>query len=121
MPRLIRDERLIGVNQQLQDVVRKAVTRAPWDILVVEGLRTVERQKKLVEAGASWTMNSRHLTGRAVDLAPYIDGGPRWDWPLFYKLADAMKTAARELGVGIVWGGDWRPPRRDGPHFELKA
>ncbi len=63
-------------------------------------------------------MNSRHLTGHAIDIAPYIDGEIRWDWPPFYKLAKAMKEAARELCVDLEWGGDWRT-FKDGPHFQL--
>ncbi len=81
-------------------------------------MRTKARQEQLVKAGASRTMNSRHLTGHAVDLAALVGGRIRWDWPLYASLADAMKTAAKELGVAIVWGGDW-PRFRDGPHFEL--
>jgi peptidoglycan L-alanyl-D-glutamate endopeptidase CwlK len=85
---------------------------------VVEGLRTQARQRQLVQAGASQTMDSRHLTGHAVDLAPYIGGQIRWDWPPFYKIADAMKAAARELGVSLNWGGDWTT-LKDGPHWQL--
>jgi peptidoglycan L-alanyl-D-glutamate endopeptidase CwlK len=87
------------------------------DFAVIEGLRSKKRQVELVAAGASWTMNSRHLTGHAVDIAPYIAGSIRWDWPPFYKLAEALGNASRELGIPIEWGGDWRV--KDGPHFEL--
>ena len=48
-------------------------------------------------------MNSKHLTGRAADLAAVIDGEVRWDWPLYHKLAEAAKRAAKECGVAIVW------------------
>ena len=63
-------------------------------------------------------MNSRHLTGHAVDLAPYIGGEIRWDWPPFHHIAAAMKAAAAELAVPLTWGGDWKT-FKDGPHFEL--
>lgn len=108
-----------GVHTDLVRVVRRALQITPVDFVVTEGLRTKQRQAQLVKAGASWTMNSRHLTGHAVDLAPIVGGKVRWDWPPFHTLAAAMKAAAAELGVSIVWGGDWRAPRRDGPHFEL--
>jgi peptidoglycan L-alanyl-D-glutamate endopeptidase CwlK len=85
---------------------------------VTEGLRTKERQRQLVAAGASRTMNSRHLTGHAVDVAALVGGKVRWDWPLYAVIAEHMKAAARELGVAIVWGGDWKS-FRDGPHVEL--
>jgi peptidoglycan L-alanyl-D-glutamate endopeptidase CwlK len=94
--------------------------------IVVEGMRSRERQERLVAIGASQTLNSRHLTGHAVDLAYWLDDGDgapeagevRWDWPLARKIAAAMKAAATEEGVVLVWGGDWKT-FRDGPHFEL--
>lgn len=109
---------LKGVHPDLVAVVKRAIELTSVDFVVTEGLRTLARQKKLVAEGASKTMNSRHLTGHAVDLAPWLGGTVRWDWPLFYKLADAMKQAAAELKVPLVWGGDWRT-FKDGPHFEL--
>ncbi len=112
------EKRLDGVNEALVSVVRRAARNTTVDFIVTEGLRTKERQAQLVAKGASRTMNSKHLTGRAVDLAAMIDGEVRWDWPPYHKLAKAMKDAAAECGVKIVWGGDWRS-FRDGPHFEL--
>lgn len=108
--------KLDGVHPALVDVVQRAITLSPVDFVVIEGVRSVERQRELKASGASQTMNSRHLTGHAVDLAPWV-GEVRWDWPLFYPMAAAMKAAAEELGVKIVWGGDWK--FKDGPHFEL--
>ncbi len=109
-------QRLSGVHPDLVRVISRA--RASADFIVTEGLRTPERQKQLVAAGASQTMHSRHLTGHAVDVAPLVDGVVRWDWPLYDRLALAVKRAAVEEEVAIVWGGDW-PKFRDGPHFEL--
>lgn len=106
------------VNPDLVRVVRRAITLSSLDFVVTEGLRTKARQAELVKAGASKTMNSRHITGHAVDLAPIIAGQIRWDWPPFHELARAMKQAAAAEGVAIVWGGDWTR-FRDGPHFEL--
>lgn len=116
--------RLAGVHPDLVRVVERARLAAPF--IVVEGLRTRERQARLVAIGASRTLNSRHLTGHAVDLAYWLDDGDsrpgqgevRWDWPLARKLAAAMKAAAAEEGVALVWGGDWAS-FPDGPHFEL--
>ena len=109
-------QRLSGVHPDLVRVISRA--RASADFIVTEGLRTPERQKQLVAAGASQTMHSRHLTGHAVDVAALVDGVVRWDWPLYDRLALAVKRAAVEEEVAIVWGGDW-PKFRDGPHFEL--
>ena len=109
---------LTGVHPDLVKVATKALELSQIDFTVTEGLRTKERQAQLMSAGASKTMNSRHITGHAIDIAPIIAGEVRWDWPPFQELAKAFKLAAQELGVPIVWGGDW-VSFKDGPHFEL--
>ena len=111
-------ERMRGVHPALIGVVERAIELTPVDFMVTEGLRTLERQAQLVRAGASRTLNSRHLSGHAVDLAALVDGAVRWDWPLYPRIAGAMKAAAAERGVALNWGGDWKS-LRDGPHFEL--
>lgn len=111
-------DRLAWVHPDLARVVRRAAELSSLEFIVTEGLRTPDRQAALVKAGASKTMNSRHLTGHAVDLAAVVDGDVRWDWPLYRKLADVMKAAAAEVAIPLVWGGDWRT-FKDGPHFEL--
>ncbi|MGL4280515.1 MAG: M15 family metallopeptidase, partial [Albidovulum sp.] len=74
-------------------------------------------------AGASKTLKSRHIPGtggfsHAVDLAAVVGGKLRWDWPLYHRLAFAMKQSAHELGIPLEWGGDWKS-FKDGPHFQL--
>lgn len=110
--------RLEGVHPDLVRVVKKAAAMSPLDFTVLEGLRTLDRQKQLIAAGATKTLNSRHLTGHAVDLAPMIGGTVRWDWPLYHQLAAVVKDAAKAENVPITWGGDWRT-FKDGPHWEL--
>jgi peptidoglycan L-alanyl-D-glutamate endopeptidase CwlK len=110
--------RLDGVHTHLVEVVMEAIRRTEVDFAVLEGLRTLDRQKQLVASGASTTMNSRHLTGHAVDLGAYVDGEIRWDWPLYYKIADAMFEAADHCGVDLEWGGHWKS-FPDGPHWQL--
>ncbi len=110
--------RLAGVHPALVDVVEAAARLSPVPFIITEGVRTPARQAVLVKAGASRTLNSRHLTGHAVDVAARVDGQLRWDWPLYPRIAAAFKAAARAQGVALVWGGDW-PRLRDGPHFEL--
>lgn len=137
-------DRLSGVPPDLMAVVKRAIEITEVDFAVLEGVRSKARQAQLVASGASKTMDGRHLTGHAVDLAAYVAGSPRWDWPLYYKLAEAVQQAAKELNVQIVWGGVWDRAlnqigdpadevaayvqrRRDlgkkafidGPHFEL--
>ena len=108
-------QNLSGVHPDLVAVVKLAITLTEQDFSVGEGLRTVERQKKLVASGKSTTMNSRHITGHAVDLFPYPVS---WDWQFFHPIAEAMKQAAKQLDVDLEWGGDWKS-FPDGPHFQL--
>lgn len=110
--------RLVGLHPDLVKVVKRAIEITEVDFRVGEGLRTVERQKQLKAAGATTTLNSRHLTGHAVDLIALVGGEVRWDWPLYHKIAAAMKQAAKELNVPLEWGGDWKT-FKDGPHFQL--
>jgi peptidoglycan L-alanyl-D-glutamate endopeptidase CwlK len=111
-------QRLTTVHPDLARVVRLAVKLCPIEFVVTDGVRNAVRQAELVKAGASQTMNSRHLIGHAVDLAPLIGGTVRWDWPPFHEIAAAMKKAAAQLNVAIEWGGDWIQ-FKDGPHFQL--
>tara|TARA_R110001632_G_scaffold106780_2_gene216310 strand:- start:756 stop:1142 length:387 start_codon:yes stop_codon:yes gene_type:complete len=110
--------RLEGVHPDLVKVVERAIEITEVDFAVIEGLRTLSRQKELLAKGATTTLNSRHLSGHAVDIAAWVDGTIRWDWPLYHRLAKAMKDAAAELEVDIKWGGDWNS-FPDGPHFQL--
>lgn len=112
------EERLKGVHPDLVKVVRRALEISKVDLAVLEGIRSSERQAQMVKSGASQTLNSRHLTGHAIDVAPVVGNQVRWDWPLYYPLAEAMKAAAAELNIPIEWGGDWRK-FKDGPHWQL--
>jgi len=110
--------KMTGLHPDLKKVLYRAIQLTDVDFSIIEGLRTLERQKQMVASGASKTLNSRHLDGHAVDIAPYVGGEIRWDWPLYYKLAKAMKAAPKEVGVPIEWGGDWIR-FKDGPHWQL--
>jgi len=108
-----------GIHPDLRLVLDKALQDSPLDFVVIEGLRTKERQQQLVASGASKTLNSRHITGHAVDLLPIgLDGKPAFDWPLYNQLGPAVKKAAADLDIELDWGGDWKT-FKDGPHFEL--
>ncbi len=111
-------QRLSGVHPDLVRVVERAIAITQVDFTVLEGVRSVKRQSALLTQGATTTMRSRHLTGHAVDLGAWIEGELRWDWPLYYKIAKAMKQAANELSIPMTWGGDWKK-FKDGPHFQL--
>lgn len=111
-------KRLEGVHPDLVNVVTLAAEYSPNVFIVTEGLRSLERQKQLVAAGASQTLRSRHLTGHAVDLAVKVGKEVRWDWPLYNALAVVMKDCADQLDTPLEWGGDWKT-FKDGPHFQL--
>lgn len=115
--------KLAGAHPDLQKVIKRAAALSHIDFTVLEVVRTLARQKELVAKGASKTMNSRHLPGpdgksRAIDIAPLDGGQVSWAWPLYFKLAPIIKQAAKEVGVPIEWGGDWRT-FKDGPHWQL--
>ena len=139
-------ERLMGVEPELKEVVYEAIKVTKIDFGVIEGLRTEEKQKQLVESGASQTMKSKHLEGRAVDLMAYIGGRGSWELNVYDEIADAMKEAAVKVDVAVRWGAAWtvtdirewegtmeeamnsyidtrrgqgRRPFIDAPHFEL--
>jgi peptidoglycan L-alanyl-D-glutamate endopeptidase CwlK len=140
------EQRLSEVKVSLQQIVRKAIKRTTVDFGVTEGLRTKATQAKYVAAGKSKTMNSKHLTGDAVDLVAYIEGKISWEITLYDNIAEAIRAAAKEKGVSIRWGAAWhidditkyegtmqeatdeyvalrvsqgRRPFIDAPHFEL--
>lgn len=108
---------LQGVHPDLVKVVHRADELDPDSFVVIEGLRSHSRQAELLARKATRTMNSRHITGHAVDLMALVNGEGRWDWPLYAELAKVVKEAAQIEGVPIVWGGDWK--MKDGPHYEL--
>ena len=136
---------LEGVDKRLQDVVHHAIKVTKVDFAVICGMRTLEEQKALVAKGASKTMNSKHLTGDAVDLMAYIGSRASWELNLYDEIADAMREGAINAGVTLRWGAAWhknltewdgtaedllneyvdlrrsqcKRPFIDGPHFEL--
>ena len=114
-------DRLKGVHPDLVKVVKRAIQISQYDFMVVEGLRSKETQTEYVKKGVSKTMNSYHLTGHAVDLAPLENGAIDWNNKKgqFDAVAKAMKQAAKELNVQIEWGGDW-VRFVDNPHFQVK-
>ena len=103
-------DNLRGLDEGLIAVANLAIQITRIDFGVIEGRRTMERQRELVAAGASQTMNSRHLTGEAFDVMAFVGNRGSWEANLYPPIADAMKAAAQELGVPIKWGGAWTVP-----------
>lgn len=111
-------ERLSTVHPDLQKLFKEAITNSPYDFSITEGVRSLERQKELYDAKKSTTMNSRHLTGKAVDIAVFIDGKITWDIRAYKAVAEHVKALSKLMNIPIIWGGDWKS-FIDGPHFEL--
>lgn len=117
---------LNGVNPDLVKVIRRALEITPVDFIVIEGLRTQARQKEMVATGKSQTMNSRHLTGHAVDIIPV---NTTWKTEEFHPLLKAVKQAADEQGLKLRFGINWKNDPSlpietkfiDAPHVEIPA
>lgn len=101
---------LIGVDERLQAAVHHAIKVTKIDFAVICGLRTVEEQKVLVSKGASKTMNSKHLTGDAVDLMAYVGSRASWELNLYDDIADAMREGGEKAGIALRWGAAWHKP-----------
>ena len=112
------ENNLVGVNADLVKIVRFALELSTVDFGITEGVRSKDRQKQLLAEGKSQTMNSRHLTGHAVDVVAYLGSQISWEWKYYEQIATAFKRAAAELNIPIEWGGDWKT-LKDGPHFQL--
>lgn len=111
---------LEGVHNNLVAVAKRAIEISKQDFSVHDGLRTIEEQREYVRRGVSKTMNSMHMKqpdgfGHAMDLVPYVNGKLRWEWPPIYVIAVAVRQAAIELGVPLIWGAVWDRPFNDLP------
>jgi len=96
-------QRLKGVDSRLVNVLNEVVKY--FDITVIEGLRSQERQNELVAQGKSKTKFGKHVQGKAVDIAPYpIDWNARDD---FHYLGGFVLGVASKMGINVRWGGDW--------------
>ncbi len=107
-----------GVDKDLQAIVHRVIEISKVDFSVVEGMRTIEEQKALVDAGKSWTLDSYHLKGKAVDIYPWANGATSHDPEHYKKIAKAMFRASQELGVVLEWGGFWNEKQLDMPHWQ---
>ena len=96
-------ERLRGIDARLVSVLNELVKI--MDVTIIEGLRSEQRQEKLLKEGSTKTKFSKHITGKAVDLAPYpID----WkDRDRFHYMGGMIRGIAKQLNVPVRWGGDW--------------
>lgn len=114
------EELLGGVNPVLAMLLRKVEAQMPDAFEISEGMRSQDRQADMVAQGKSQTMNSKHLTGNAADIAMQNpDGSANWDFEAYRPVADAAKATAAGMGISdFVWGGDWKT-LKDGVHFQV--
>jgi peptidoglycan L-alanyl-D-glutamate endopeptidase CwlK len=110
-----------GVDRDMQAVVYRAIEISEIDFSVVDGLRTIEEQEALLQAGKTWTLDSKHLSGEAVDIYPWVDGATSHDPEHYKKVAKAMFKASQQLGVELEWGGFWNEKQLDMPHWQKVA
>lgn len=92
-------------------------------VMIVDTLRTPAEQQANVAKGVSWTLNSKHLTGDAIDICPYetyaLHGPDKLEW-------DADDPAWQKIGaigeaLGLKWGVIKNGIRIDLGHFEFRA
>tara|TARA_R100001530_G_C4177174_1_gene118396 strand:- start:58 stop:438 length:381 start_codon:yes stop_codon:yes gene_type:complete len=96
-------ERLKGINVKLVNVLNELIKI--MDVTIIEGLRTEERQKELLEKGATKVKYSKHMEGKAVDVAPYpIDWNDR---ERFHYMGGMLRGIGQSMGIKVRWGGDW--------------
>jgi len=139
-------DKMEGVDTRLVAVAKAAISHTKTDFGVICGLRTIGEQRELYNKGASKTMKSKHIEGRALDLMAYVGSRGSWEIKLYDDIADAVKQAAIDVGVPVRWGAAWhindirewdgtmedaynayvdlrrsqgKRPFIDGPHFEL--
>ena len=110
--------KLEEVHPHMQELVKATIGLTTIDFGISEGMRTKERQQLLFDQGKSQIMNSRHLTGHAVDIYAWKDGAVSWDFLDYEVINIAFNQASTHLNIPYVWGGSWKS-FKDGPHFEL--
>jgi len=112
---------LKALNPTLADVVRRAQKISGVHFVIGSGKRDAALQKKAVEWGWSKTEDSDHLDGNAVDLWPLDgDGAVNFDGKSQAAIVKAMKQAAKQLGVSLDIGAEWKR-FKDRPHFAIKS
>ncbi len=98
--------RLKGVHPDLVKVVEECLHL--MDISIIEGVRSIEKQRDYVKTGASKTMKSKHLTGDALDLSPYpIDMKSKMGIKRHYYMAGMLRGIAHMMDIKIRSGADW--------------
>jgi peptidoglycan L-alanyl-D-glutamate endopeptidase CwlK len=126
-------KRLATCHQDIQDVLKEAITKTPIDFTVVCGNRDKASQDEAFNNGKSsvrWP-HSKHnpFPSLAVDIAPWWPGdGIVWHRRNeFIWLAGFVCGVAEMRGVKMRWGGNWDQDQEiitdqdliDLPHLEL--
>jgi peptidoglycan L-alanyl-D-glutamate endopeptidase CwlK len=123
---IILNPLLNGVNQKLIDLFGLVKDITPIKFTITEGVRTKERQQQLFNEGKTKILQSKHLTGDAIDICPLINNKLDYDarddimflQGLFYGVASQMGIGIR---VGSLWDNKSIKENSfiDGYHIEL--
>ena len=111
---------LIGMNPIISFAVCMAIKRTKQDfgILRKGGVRTDAEQKEMYAQGRTkpgkkitWTLNSKHKEGNAVDLVAFVNGKPTWEGKYYNEIVEAMKSVIKDYDLNIdngfdLWGKD---------------
>jgi len=84
-------------------------------VIVIDTLRTPEEQEENIRRGVSWTKNSKHLTGDAIDVAP-VEVLNLKNWGPNAQVWQKLGVIGEALG--LRWGGRWQ--NKDMCHFEFQ-
>ena len=96
-------KRLKGVDTRLVNILNELIKI--MDVTIIEGVRSAKRQEELLKKGATKVKYSKHMDGKAVDLAPYpIDWNDR---DRFHYMGGMIRGIAKQLNIPVRWGGDW--------------
>ena len=114
------EKQLASLHPDLQKVARQALKISRVDFTIISARRTIQEQRKLVAAGKSQTLRSRHLNGEALDFVPLhpTTGKGVFDRGLAIEVAVAFMDAGQQLGCPVKWGGMW-VNFEDIPHVEM--
>ena len=105
------DPRLDDRLKQLFDSVVSDWPFPLWELQINRdgGYRTAERQKDIFDTGASKTLQSKHMKGKAIDICLYWTGTEKaiWDRLAYTMVAGYIWFIARCLRIKLRWGADW--------------
>lgn len=121
------------VDPRLKALAIQVLSVSPIDFTIIQGRRTVAQSAQNIKNGTSFLSDpskSKHVTGEAIDFAPYVNGKLDWDdREKFWTIAKLFKQEAEKMGIKVRLGADWNGSGSykdevqrgsfDGGHIEL--